>query len=363
MRVVIELRRALATTLCRRATRALHILVLALLTATPALADEPWLRIARDPSGLGLVLPAAGLWISGDLTLALDVPETQPTTGEIDDVSLLARWEPTSRLALFTELRLEDLAEVVEGEGFVNDPEFAIERLYAEVLLTPQLSLRAGKDFTPFGLWNVISRAPLTWTVNEPAVVENVFPQRTTGLRLLYQRTWRGWSFDATAYGPGQNQLNFYPTQDEGLERGLLFGERVAAGRALGPAFAALGLNCAGFRFQGETEWSTATGLDLEVDVAGHEITGELTYRVPASGGRTEHGLYLQDAFPLIGNLYGVLRFEYFRPREGPGATGQLVGLFWRPIPNVVVKADYLFGTRTLENFEPGFTASFSLLF
>ena len=112
MRVVIELRRALSTMLRRRAASALQLLVLALLTATPAVADDPWLRIARDPSGLGLVLPAAGLWISGDFTLALDVPENQPTTGEIDDVSLLARWEPTSRLGYFTELRLEDIGEV-----------------------------------------------------------------------------------------------------------------------------------------------------------------------------------------------------------------------------------------------------------
>jgi hypothetical protein len=372
MRAVIELRRilrrAVAPTRLRRPAaaatlrRTLAPLLVLLLTA-PGIAGGPLRGIARDPSGIGLVIPG-GLWISGDVTLAVEAPETGPVTGEIDDLSLLARYEPLSRLALFGELRLEDIFEVVEGEGVVTEGgEVVVERLYAEALLTPQLSLRAGKVFTPFGLWNVISRAPLTWTVEEPAVTENVFPQRATGLSLLYQKTWRGWSFDATAYAPGQNEINFYQTEDEGLGSGLLFGGRMAAGRTLGPAFASLGLNAAGFRGEDEADWTTATGLDLEVDAFGQEITGELTYQVPAAGGRTEHGLYLQDAIPLYRTLYGVLRFEYFRPREGRAALGQVVGLFWRPVPQVVLKADYLFATRRLENLEPGFQASFSLLF
>lgn len=353
--MVIELRR-----ICRRAFATIPLLVL---LAVASAAAGPVPGVTRDPSGVGLWLPG-NLWLSGDFTLALDVPETQPTSFEIDDVSLLARWEPHSRLAFFGELRLEDLLEVDEEQGVqTSGGEVEIERLYAEVLITPQLTLRVGKVFTPFGLWNVISRGPLTWTVEEPAVTENVFPQRATGLTLLYQKTWRGWSFDATAYGPAQNQIQFRDAEDEGLDSGLLFGGRMAAGRDLGSAFAALGVNAAGFRPHDRSTWTTATGLDLEVGVGGHEITGELTYRVPAAGGRTEHGLYLQDAIPIVRPLYGVLRFEYFRPRQGPGASAQLVGLFWRPVPNLVLKADYIFGTRALENLETGFQASLSLLF
>jgi hypothetical protein len=353
--MVIELRRMCWTTVVLAA--------LALLPAASAPADTLIPGVTRDPSGVGLRLPG-NLWLSGDVTFTLDVPETQPTSFELDDMSLLARWEPYSRLAFFGELRLENLLEVVEGEGaLTSGGELEIERLYAEVLLTPTLSLRVGKVFTPFGLWNVISRGPLTWTVEEPAVTENMFPQRATGLSLLYQKTWRGWSFDATAYAPAQNQIQFRETEDEGLDSGLMFGGRVAAGRDLGPAFASLGLNAAGFTRRQSRIWMTATGLDLTISAWGHEITGELTYKVPAAGGRTTHGFYLQDAIPIVRTLYGVLRLEYFHRRHGPGATGQLVGLFWRPIPNVVVKADYIFGTRRLENLETGFQASFSLLF
>ena len=352
MRTVIELRRMWSN--------AAVLAALTLLLAASALAEP---IVARDPSGVGIILPG-NLWISGDATVTVDAPETQPTTFELDDMSLLARWEPYSRLAFFGELRLENLFEANEHEGIITSGgELELERLYAEALLTPELSLRVGKVFTPFGLWNVISRGPLTWTVEEPAVTENVFPQRATGLSLIYQKTWQGWSFDATAYGPGQNQIQFRDAEDEGLDSGLLFGGRVAAGRDFGPAFASLGLNAAGFTRRDSREWATATGLDLAVYGWGHEITGELTYRVPTAGGRTAHGLYLQDAIPIVRTLYGVLRFEYFRPLNGPAATGQLVGLFWRPIPNVVLRANYIFATRRLERLETGFQASFSLLF
>jgi hypothetical protein len=334
-------------------------LLLALVTAPPS-AGSPAPRITRDPSGIGFILPGS-LWLSGDVTLAVDVPEHRPVVAEMDDIRLLARYEALSRLAFFGELRFEDLVEVVEGKGLLTeDAEVVIERLYAEALLTPQLSLRLGKVFTPFGLWNVISRAPLTWTVEEPAITESeTFPRRVTGLSLLYQKTWQGWTFDATAYGPAGDEIRFRRSD----AAGLLFGGRVAAGRALGPAFASLGLNAAGFRSHAREIWTTATGLDLAVSVGGHEIMSEYTHRMPASGPGTEQGLYVQDAIPLFDNLYGVLRFEYLQPPRGRAAVGQLVGLFWRPAPNVILKADYLFGTRRSENFSPGFQASFSFLF
>ncbi len=337
------------------------LLLLALLVPTPCLAGGSVLGLTRDPSGVGLLAPG-GLWLSGDVTLAGEVLEGEPPlAGGIDDVSLLARWDPFDRLALFGEVRLEDLVEVVDGEGVVTAPAVLVERLYAEVLVAPQLSLRLGKVYTPFGLWNVVSRAPLTWTVERPAITDDVFPERATGLSLLYQTTWRGWSLDATAYGPAQDAITFGPSSD--TSPGWMAGTRVAVGRDLGPAFAALGVNAAGFRGRDRGDWKTAVGLDLEVVVGGHEITGEFTYRLRGRGSGSVHGLYLQDAIPLVGDLYGVLRFEYFQPPRGRAAVGQLVGLFWRPIPNLVFRTDYLFGTRRLENFEPGFRASVSVLF
>jgi hypothetical protein len=43
--------------------------------------------------------------------------------------------------------------------------------------------------------------------------------------------------------------------------------------------------------------------------------------------------------------------------------VGGLVGFFWRPRPYLVVRADYLFANRTLEELQPGFHGAFAILF
>ena len=372
---MIELRRTRPTTppnvrhAGTGAARAVVSLLLALCLAASAGAESGSARaIWRDSLGNGLGLPH-GLWIAGDVTLHGQVPERLPSRVEIDDLSLLARWEPTNRLTLFAELRLEDLFDAVAGAGVPSSQwQFVFERLYAEALLTPALSLRLGTIYTSFGLWNVVRRSPFTWTVEEPAIADDVFPTHSTGLSLLYQTTWQGWSFDATAYGPLQNTARWGHTGEDD-ERGWLTGTRVAVGRILGPAFGSLGLNAAGFRGRDQSTWATAFGLDSELTVAGHQVSGELTWRLPGSGARSVHGLYLQDVVSLepfdsrAHDLYAVLRFEYFQPGTGRAAIGGLLGLFWRPVPSLVLRADYTFGSRTTERFQPGLNTSISFLF
>jgi hypothetical protein len=343
-----------------------------MLLACSASSAAGWIpsdAIRWDP-GNGVTAPH-GVWVAGDLTIGTDVLEHEPVSTELKDVDLLARWDASDRLSFFGELRLDDVMEIVNGEG-ANFGEWNLtaERLYAEALLTPALTLRAGEIYTPFGLWNVVRRAPLTWTVERPAITESVFPQHATGLSLLYQATWHGWSVDATAYGPAQDTLSSRgPDPDELPERGLMFGGRAAAGHTIGLAFLSLGLNALGFHPSGWSGWATCTGADLDFTLAQHHVTGEFTFRISPDGRLTRQGLYLQDVIPLapIGSfardLYGVLRFEQVQQGHGATGVGELVGLWWRPIPPVVLRTDYFFTNRTLNHFEPGFHVAVSFMF
>jgi hypothetical protein len=339
---------------------------LAALAVVVGLAD---IACAESPIGWtpgeGAFLPGH-LWVAADLNFGVEIPEKGPDVVEIDHLSLLARWEPTPRLAVFGELRLDEPFHVIEREGAsTSDAELSVERLYAEVLLTQTLTLRIGKVFTPFGLWNPVHRAPLLWTVEEPAIADGLFPTGTTGLSLLHRTTWEGWSFDSTLYGPVQDEL----TTRHAAERGWIVGGRVAAGRALGQTFGTLGLDAVAYRPRHSGDWTTATGLDFEWSVGGHQVTSEASAFVPSGRGRTAHGAYVQDAVPLapLGpfarDLYGTVRAEYFQPSVGPAGAGGLVGFFWRPRPYLILRADYLFANRTLEELQPGFHASISLLF
>src|SRR5262245_29200399 len=131
MRRAIELRRSLRRMLLRTVVA---LLLLAGLVMAPSLAAASgW--VTRDPSGLGLILPGR-LWVSGAVTVAGEVPEHEPNAIGIDDASLLARWEPLSRLSLFTELRLDDPVEASQGEALHTSLDLLVERLYLEALLT-----------------------------------------------------------------------------------------------------------------------------------------------------------------------------------------------------------------------------------
>jgi hypothetical protein len=340
------------------------LVVCAAIVVTPyARAEEPDVPPLTREAGGGYVVPGTRLWLGGDVTVAGGVPEDGPAFLELDDVSLLARYDLAPRLGFFTELRLENTIELLEGIGVERgSADISIERLYAEALLTPRLTIRGGKFYTPFGLWNVIHRAPLTWTVDAPEIVEETFPIRATGLSLAYQTTWRGWSVDATAYGPAQDKLALRQTPDS--ESGLMAGGRTAIGRVLGPAWGALGVSAMGFEDDATQRWAQGYGTDVELTLFGHHVMGEFDYidLHPRRVGR-ELGFYLQDAIPITQTLYGVLRAEYLELRdEGPG-TGGLVGLFWQPRPHLILKADYQFGDRVGDTLEPGFIASVTLFF
>src|SRR5712675_30260 len=71
-------------------------------------SDSTSLPIERDPGGDGYRLFGGTLWLAGDATISGTVPEHGPASVELDDVSLLIRFEPTPRLSFFSETRLED---------------------------------------------------------------------------------------------------------------------------------------------------------------------------------------------------------------------------------------------------------------
>ena len=335
----------------------------AILATPPVVAGVEAARfhLEPDPGGGGYWLADRTLWLAGDATLNATVREHEDAAVELDDISLLARYEATPRLSFFAEGRLENTVRLERGRNLrLGAGDLAIERLYADVILAPSVVLRVGKVLTPFGLWNVIRRAPLSWTVERPPVTEGRFPQHVTGLSLTYQTTWSGWSVDATAYGPAQNKLAFR-RQDED---GLIGGGRAAVGHALGPAFATVGLNGATFEEERSNRWAQTFGVDGEIDGWGHQVTGELVYTNPR-GPRVarELGLYLQDAIPVVDKLYLILRLDYIEPRIGFDSVGGLTGIFWRPVPSLIVKLNYQFASHASDTLAPGFLAAVSLFF
>src|SRR5262245_10554686 len=331
-----------------------------------AQAGDPAWGLAPDEGG-GYRVGQTGLWLGGYATVEGEVPQSGPARIELGARGLLARSELTPQLAFFNETDLEDTVSLVEHDGIERGSKVVLlERLYLDWAATPELTLRFGKFLTPFGIWNVIRRAPLTWTVDRPVATQNAFPDHTTGLSLIYQTTRRGWSLDATAYGQAQDELVRGASDISATAVG---GGRMVAGHTLGPAYLAVGVSGVAFDDLDTNRWEDSYGTDFDLTLRGNHLQGEFAYtkfrNVRAS---QEWSFYLQEVVPLYRELYGVLRFEFIDPRTGPDVTGPLIGLAWRVLPHVILKADYQFanhegGSTERSALERGFLASVTVFF
>lgn len=318
--------------------------------------------LAAGDGGEGYRVGDTGLWLGGYVNVEGGVPQSGPAFFGLADVGWLARYDLTPRVTLFNETDFEDSVTLEEGTGVQRGSQvLLLERLYADWSLTPSITVRTGKFLTPFGLWNVIRRAPLNWTADRPLATQSAFPEHVTGLGLIYETTLHEWTLDATAYGQPYDELvrGASDTSASGMAGG-----RFVAAHTLGPAFVSTGLSVVGFKNSDTDLWEDSYGCDLDLTLWGNQVMGEFAYtHLRETDASHEWGVYLQDALPLYGNLYGVLRFEHVEPRQGPVANGQLLGLAWRASPHVFVKADYQFSNQGTGDLERGFLAAFVLFF
>ena len=344
--------------------------LLALVTlVSPGRAAEGDAAWPAGPEGSdgGYHVGQTGLWVGGYASVEIEVPEHEPALVQIADLGLLLRYEITPELAFFNETDIDDAVSLVEHNGIERGSRvLLLERLYLDWTPHPEFTVRIGKFLTPFGIWNVIRRAPLTWTVDRPVAAQNAFPDHGTGLSLIYQTTRHGWSFDATAYGQAQDELVRGASDISATAMG---GSRLVAGHTLGPAYLALGLSTVAFENRDTDRWEDAYGADLDFTLRGNHLTGEFAYsRLREAHASREWSFYLQDVVPLYGPLFGVTRFEHVVPREGPTVNGQLIGLAWRPLPHLILKADYQFSDHEgvaaqKSDLERGFFASVTVFF
>jgi hypothetical protein len=135
--------------------------------------------------GRGARLGDTNLTLGGYSNLNLTRDDGGPALLSLDDLSLFVIWDPHPRIHLFSELEFEDLVQVDDhGRGGTNNWSFNAERLFADVTLTDELSVRVGKFLTPVGRWNVIHAQPLVWTTTRPLATLLPFDPHTTGAML-----------------------------------------------------------------------------------------------------------------------------------------------------------------------------------
>ena len=335
------------------------------LVGAAAPLEEP-VATAEGGAG-GYEVPGTDLWLGAFATLEVEVPKSRPALLDLGDMGVLIRYQLTPTLTFFNETDLDDVATLESGKGIERGSRILLlERLYLDWSVTPQLTVRGGKFLTPFGIWNVIRRAPLTWTVDRPVATQEAFPDHTTGLSLIYQTTRHGWSVDATAYGQAQEELVRGASDISADADG---GGRVVMGHVVGSGYLAWGLSGIAFKNHDTHRWEDSYGTDFDLTLWRQQLTGEFAYtRLREPDLPRQWSLYVQDVFPLYRELFGVVRFEHVAPSQGQESTGWLVGLAWRGLPHTLVKVNYQFVDHNGDPDAPsalerGFFASVTVFF
>ncbi len=323
-------------------------------------------RARADDYALGHGLDIGPLNIAGYSNLVAQLPDQQPKSLNLDDLSLFVSGHFNRVFNPFVEAELTDLSLVESPHAGPDrgDGAIVLERLYNNSYLTDSVTLRIGKMLSPVGEWNEIHAAPLVLSAVRPAVTYRNFSEYTTGVSLRY----------ADPY-PGYPDLQLY------LQPSEEFSERpstltVHQYRTVGGAHISFPLGLldkVGISFQQSRDVTgvdqSLYGLDFHYALGKLTFQGEATFSDISNNGTThardtEWGAYTAASYALTDkwSLYGW--YEEFADRTSPStAHDVLFGIAYRPRPPIVLRLEYLQNIAGRPVNPTGFFASWAVLF
>ncbi len=311
----------------------------------------------RYELGRGLHLGRTPFTLGGYTNVNLTRDEGGPARLKWDDLSLFVMAQPNPRFHLFAELEFEDLVEVDDhGRGGTVNNLFTVERLYGDLAGSDEINLRVGKFLTPVGRWNVIHAQPLVWTTSRPLVTSLPFDNHVTGAMLFGSLFPHGGTLSYSVYGQFVNQFEpLAQPQPADRSAGARLEYTAPTGLSLGTSF---------FTFTDRGVWQQLAGLDGLWQRGRFELMGEFAYEAAPRDPGSQWGLYLQGVAEIVPRLYAVGRYEHFdQRRPEPEVNLFALGLAYKPLPPLVLKAEYLLADHPAQESPPGFKCSLAILF
>lgn len=308
--------------------------------------------------GRGLRVGNTGLTLGGYADAFLNRNEGGPADLGVDDLSVFVIWDPIPRFHFFSELEGEDLVHVDDhGHGGTNESTFLAERLYGDLIGSDRVALRLGKFLTPVGRWNVIHAQPLVWTTSRPLTTLLPFDAHSTGAMVFGSVLPDDSTLSYSVYGQFVNSLDPQADQPHPSDRsaGLRLAYDPSTNWSLGASYLAS-------HTQGE--WDHLAGLDTLWQRDGFELMGEAVLEDGTGDLGWQWGVYLQPVLRVWPRTYLVGRYEHFDQRAPSPEVNLIVsGIAFKPVPYVVLKAEYLFADHVAADSPPGVKTSLAILF
>jgi hypothetical protein len=310
----------------------------------------------------GLKFGDSGLTLGGFTTFELERPDEGATALALDNVNLLALYEPVESFRVFAELEVGDLLFWQSGESVDSSPHANFERLYVEYSHSDALNVRFGKFLTPVGQWNLVSAEPFVWTATQPAIVELGLDEHQTGVAVfgsLYPAKRR------VSYWLYGQVIDAFDVQSDETPAARSVGARLETSDARGEW--TLGGSLLASRLDGA--WSTTGGVDAKWRGQRLELSAEILASGGDIPGRDYWGAFVEAAHPLdllsprLAKLYLVGRVEHYDP-SGERSTELIdFGLTWLPRDWLNLKAGYRAAIHDRAGLRDGIKFSISVLF
>ncbi len=306
-------------------------------------------------------------------------PLGESTETDLERLVLYVGYRFTDRIVLNSEIEFEHAS--TEQGGAVN-----VEFAYLDFKLTELLSVRVGNVLIPMGFINEIHEPPFFFGVSRPTVEHDLIPATWNENGLGVYGEWKGLRYRAYVVNglrATKNGAGF--SSDEWIREGRQGGAQAIANSFAGVAavdytWQALRVGISGYGGR-SGQGQVLDGTPITGDVLLGEVHAAFQYnglwvrgllaaghlgdadRISIANGTTVGqdvlGGYLEAAYDVFSVIFPggdqglspFVRYENLDTHKsvGPGFTRdpaqarQLVtaGLHYRPIPNVVVKADY----------------------
>lgn len=276
----------------------------------------------------------------------------------VDDLALLLYGETRSGLSYMLELESVEpyVADLEHDTRATNFPP-TIERLYLDYKFSDHLSVRAGKQITPVGYWNLQPINVLRETTSNPLYSKDVLPKFLTGVDV-YGYTPFGHDltyhvFLQNSRDMDANNINIRIDSHYGLALEQVF----ASGWRLGGSYGQYRETTQVDRryFQLNSRYDTYQfSFITEAAVSIAEPPGGIESRARSLYAQAEYRVTPQHA------LITRAEYQHDRARPEPAQRIGILGYSYRPVYPVSLKIEHQWHDDSQWN---GFMASLSVLF
>jgi hypothetical protein len=334
-------------------------LALACVSSLAMLCFTPPLYADKTESWLDAVT------VSGYAKLAANAPNRAPTAVELDDLSLFVSGKFNRWLNPFMEAEAYKIPLWEESKGLrFNSAQLVIERLYNDIHVTEDDTLRAGKFLAPINHWNIVHAAPLVWTTTRPVTSSYSRANYVTGVNFRHD-------FDALVghalevYWQPAAEFNPKPLTEHERHYQTVAGARWIAHEDL-DYYLGVSFQHADVDKRNETRNSISVDanwqhkwFELESELLfTHVDTDQLHFRNHDWGG------YLQMAVPLVDHFNLIARYEHFEFANKQAPTNSaLGGIVYRPVPRLSFKLEWQQTEGSVYKNQTGLYSSIAVLF